>query len=78
MGLDIVFVNKDGTTFNVHMCYSSFGDRVMSLDDMINWGFTDDSGRYSGKQLEFLINRLVKSEYLEKRPNPMPIKAVFC
>jgi len=59
MGLDIEFHFNDGSTYNVHMCYSSFSRRVMSLEDMISWGFTDHDGCYTGNRLDFLISRLV-------------------
>jgi len=69
---------EDETTFDVNMCYSNFSRRIMHLSEMIKWGFTDHDGCYEGEKLEFLINRLVLSGYLEKKPNPMPIKAIFC
>jgi hypothetical protein len=78
MGLGIVFYFQDGKRESVCMCYSSFSTRVMDLDDMIRWGFTDHDGEYTGAALEFLVERLVASGYLEKKYDPMPTVAVFC
>lgn len=69
---------KDGTTFNVNVCYSNFSRRIMHLSEMIKWGLTDHDGCYEGEELEFLISCLVLSDYLEKKPDPMPIRAIFC
>jgi hypothetical protein len=78
MGLDIVFYFEDGSTTNIHMCYSNFSRRVMSLEDMIKWNFTDHDGTYTELKLAFLIYRLVQSGYLKECYNPKPYKAVFC
>jgi hypothetical protein len=78
MGLDIVFYFKDGTTTNIHMCYSNFSGRVMNLYDMIKWDFTDHDGTYTGLRLEFLMYRLIQSGYLKARYSPKPYKAEFC
>jgi hypothetical protein len=77
MGLSIYFYFEDGKVDNVSMSYSSFSGEVMDLDTMIQWGFTDHDGHYTGAALEFLVNRLVASEYLEKKYDPMPIIAIF-
>ena len=78
MGLGIVFYFADGKKDEVNMCYSSFSNRVMGLDDMIKWGFTDHDGHYVGEALNFLVNRLVASNYLPEKYDPMPILAIFC
>lgn len=77
MGLSIYFYFEDGKQDSLHMCYSSFSNRVMDLEDMIRWGFTDHDGHYTGAALEFLVNRLVASGYLKQKFDPMPMIAVF-
>lgn len=78
MGLSICFYFKEGKDDTVNMCYSSFSEKVMDLEEMIKWGFTDHDGQYTGPALEFLIDRLVAAGYLKEKYDPMPIKAVFC
>jgi len=78
MGLDIKFYFADGKEDEIHMRYSSFSNRVMGLDDMIKWGFTDHDGHYRREALNFLVDRLVASGYLEKKYDPMPVLAIFC
>ena len=78
MGLTIVFYFADGKEDKVNMRYSAFSNTVMGLDDMIMWGFTDHDGQYAGEALNFLVNRLVASNYLQKKYDPMPILAIFC
>lgn len=78
MGLGIIFYFEDGTEKYVSMCYSSFSRYVMTYEDMVEWHFTDHDGTYTGAALDFLIERLVISEYLEKPFNPKPFKAIFC
>ena len=79
MGLSIYFYfkNKDECDV-VNMRYSSFSNRVMHVEDMVKWGFTDHDGHYTGAALEFLVDRLVASGYLQEKYDPMPIIAVFC
>lgn len=77
MGLSIHFYFEGGKQDYLSMCYSSFSTKVMDLEDMIRWGFTDHDGHYTGAALEFLVNRLVASGYLKKKYDPMPIIAVF-
>jgi len=67
MGLCIELHFADGTIEDVHMCYSSFSGRVMTLEDMEEYGFTDHDGEYTGRALEFLIERLEESGYLAKK-----------
>jgi hypothetical protein len=43
------------------MCYSSFSKKVMELEDMIKWGFTDHDDHYTGDALKFLVVRLIAS-----------------
>ena len=78
MGLAIVFYFADGKEDTVYMRYSSFTTRVMKLEDMRKWGFTDHDGSYAGEALNFLVNRLVASNFLPEKYNPMPILAIFC
>lgn len=78
MGLDIEFHFSNGQVYNVHMRYSSFSNRVMSIQDMIKWGFTDHNGCYIEGQLDFLLNCLTRSSYLKKPFDPRPFKAEFC
>lgn len=78
MGLCIELHFENKTTIDVNMCYSSFNKKVMSLNEMIKWNFTDHSGCYEGKALRFLIQQLVKSDYLKKTPKLRPVKAIFC
>ena len=78
MGLCIDFYFADGRKDYVSMCYSSFSNTVMDPDDMLEWGFSDWEGQYMGEALNFLVERLVASGYLEKKFDPMPLIAVFC
>ena len=78
MALGIVFYFANGKREEVNMCYSSFSETVMCLDDMKKYGFTDYDGHYVGEALNFLVNRLVASNYLQEKYDPMPILAVFC
>ena len=78
MGLAIVFYFANGKEETVYMRYSSFNNRVMGLDDQIKWGFTDYDGYYVREALNFLVDRLVASNYLQEKYDPMPILAVFC
>lgn len=77
MVLLIVFYFSDGEEEVVTMRYSSFSTTVMSLDDMEKYGFSDWEGSYVGEALDFLVDRLVASEYLREKYDPMPIRAVF-
>jgi len=78
MGLCIVFYFADGTKDYVSMRYSSFSNRVMDYDDMLEWGFSDNEGHYMGEALNFLVERLAASDYLEEKYDPMPLIAIFC
>ena len=77
MGLSIVFYFSDGKEETVNMCYSSFSTRVMRLEDMEKYGFSDWEGSYVGEALDFLVDRLVASRYLSEKYDPMPILAEF-
>ena len=77
MGLSICFYFKEDRDDTVNMCYSSFSEKVMNLEEMIKWGFTDYDGQYTGSALEFLVDRLVAAGYLQEKYDPMPIIAVF-
>lgn len=77
MGLSIYFYFEEDKSDVVSMRYSSFSNKVMDLDEMVKWGFTDHDGHYTGSALEFLVDRLVAAGYLQEKYNPMPIIAVF-
>ena len=77
MGLGIDFIFADGSTYHIGMCYSSFHMRVMTLDEMTEYDFTDHDGVYTGKQLDFLIHCLLRSGYLDKDFSTRPIRAEF-
>jgi len=78
MGLDIEFHFDNGRIHKVHMCYSNFSNKVMSIQDMIKWGFTDHDGNYIEGQLDFLIDCLIRSRYLKKSFDFRPFIAKFC
>jgi len=76
MGLCIDFYFADGTKDYVSMRYMDFW--VMDYDEMLEWGFSDYEGQYMGEALNFLVERLVASGYLEEKFDPMPLIAIFC
>jgi len=78
MGLHIEFHFDNGRIHNVHMCYSNFSNRVMRIQDMVEWGFTDHDGDYTEGRLDFLIDCLVRSGYLKKPFDLRPLIAKFC
>lgn len=77
MGLSIYFYFNTDKSDVVNMRYSSFSNKVMNLEEMVKWGFTDHDGHYTGAALDFLVDRLVASGYLQEKYDPMPIIAVF-
>ena len=79
MGLCIEFKFRNGCKRDVNMCYSSFSNQVMSLQDMKHWGFNDHSGLHSdAKKLNFLISCLITAGYLETDFKYIPELATFC
>jgi len=77
MGLGIHFIFADGSTYYISMCYSSFSSKVMTVSEMIEYGFTDHDGVYTGIKLTFLIHCLRRSGYLRENFSSRPIRAEF-
>ena len=78
MGLCIELNFSNGDERNVHMRYSSFSTRVMSSEDMKQWGFNDQTGFYTdAKKIQFLISRLITAGFLEADFNRIPESVRF-
>jgi len=55
MGLDIEFHFDDGRIHKVHMCYSNFSNKVMSIQDMVKWDLQTMMEVIQGISLIFLL-----------------------
>ena len=78
MGLCIRLTLASGKNICVYMRYSSFHQFVMAESEMIEWKFSDCSGFYRGRRLQFLVDKLIQSAYLKPEIlTSKPVRAAF-